>query len=255
MEAEARDLWIAFRQSGDEAARERIIEKNLPLVRHVAGRIRRSMGGQLDLDELVNAGCLGLLNAVQSFDPTRELAFSTYAVPRIRGAIMDDLRRADTSTRSARHRRRQIAAAEKALAAEGNTAPDPRETARQLEIDVDTLWKWKARARQGARLSLDKPLCTESGDGPTMGDLIPGTTAADIEERINIGEEKRFLREKVLLLTERERLVLHLYYYEELKLRQIGEVLGLTESRVSQIRTRSLQTLRGHMGILRAAAG
>jgi len=76
MEAEARDLWIAFRQSGDEAARERIIEKNLPLVRHVAGRIRRSMGGQLDLDELVNAGCLGLLNAVQSFDPTRELAFS-----------------------------------------------------------------------------------------------------------------------------------------------------------------------------------
>lgn len=253
MEPDTRELWIALREGADESARARIVERNLPLVRHVAGRIRRSMGGQLDLDELVNAGCLGLLNAVDSFDPSRHLAFSTYAVPRIHGAIMDDLRKADTSTRSARRRRRQIAAAEKELAAEGNTAPDARETAGKLDINVDTLWKWKARARQGAPLSLDKPVRTDSGDGPTMGELIPGSTAAEIEDRINLEEEKEYLREKVLHLAERERLVLYLYYYEELKLRQIAEVLGLTESRVSQIRTKALQTMRGHMGILREA--
>ena len=144
MDAEARNLWVACR-NGDEAARTRMIESNLPLVRHVAGRIRRSMGGQLNADEVINAGCLGLISAVDSFDPSRELAFSTYAVPRIRGAIMDGLRKADQSTRCGRRRRRQIAAAEKELAAEGNTAPAARDTARRLEIDVDTLWKWKAR--------------------------------------------------------------------------------------------------------------
>jgi RNA polymerase sigma factor for flagellar operon FliA len=251
MEPEARDLWIAFHAGGDGSARARIVESNLPLVRHVASRVWRSMGRHLELDELVNAGCLGLLSAVDSFDPSRQLAFSTYAVPRIRGAILDDLRKGDHSTRSGRHRRRQIAAAEGVLAAAGNTAPGACDTARQLAIDVDTLWKWKARARQGAPLSLDRPVPRESGEGPTMTELIPGSTGADIEHRINLEEEKEYLRDMVSRLAERERLVLFLYYHEELKLRQIAEILGVTESRVSQIRTRALQTLRGLMGILR----
>jgi len=251
MNAEARNLWIAMRKEGDASARARIVERNLPLVRHVASGIRHSMGGNLDVDELVNAGCLGLLRAVDSFDPSRDLAFSTYAVPRIRGSIMDDLRKADTSTRLARRRRRQIAAAERELAADGNTTPDARATAHRLAIDVDTLSRWKTHVRQGRPLSLDKPVRTDSGDGPTMGELIADSSAADIEKRICLEEETAYLRKQLPHLAERERRVLYLYYFEELKLRQIAEVLGVTESRVSQIRSRALATLRGHMGLLR----
>jgi RNA polymerase sigma factor for flagellar operon FliA len=251
MELNPREKWNAWHVDGDETARASIVEHNLPLVRHIASRIRNSMARHLEIDELVNAGCIGLLNAVDSFDPSRELAFSTYAFPRIRGAIMDDLRKADNSTRLARRRRRQIAGAEAQLASSGKRAPDPRATACRLDIQVETLWKWKARVRQSTPLSLDRPIGKDAADGPTMAEHIPGTTGAVVEDRLTLEEEKRILRDCVYRLTERERLVLHLYYFEELKLRQIAEVVGLTESRVSQIRKKALQTLRSHMGVLR----
>jgi RNA polymerase sigma factor for flagellar operon FliA len=251
MDADVRNLWTAFHEEGDETARARIVERNLPLVRHVAGRVRRSMGRHLELDELVNAGCLGLLNAVDNFDPSRRLAFSTYAVPRIRGAILDDLRRSDHSTRAGRRRRRQIADAERAVANGTSAAPGSLATAGQLEIDVDTLWRWKARARQTVPLSLDGPARADLDGGPTMGELIPDSSAPDIEHCINLKEEVRLLRDVVLELPERERLVLFLYYHEELKLRQIAEILRLTESRISQIRSSAIRTLRSRIATLR----
>ena len=251
MEAEATTLWTAFRQDGDEAARSTIIEQNLPLVYHIARQIQKNVGNRVELDELVNAGVIGLMNAVDAFDQQRGLAFSTFAVPRIRGAILDDLRRADDATRSTRRRQRQIAEAEKALSTTMDRRPGDRETAAHMGVEVDTLWRWKAGATDAARVSLDRPLTRMEAEGPTIGDLIPGETGDRIEERITKQEEVGVMREEILRLNERERIVLSLYYFEDLKLREIAEVLGLTESRVSQIRTKALRTLQGRMAHLR----
>ncbi len=254
METEATTLWRAWREDGDETARERIIEEHLRLVYHVARKIVRGVGLHVDLDELVNAGCIGLLNAIDAFDPARGLAFSTFAVPRIRGAIIDDLRRADDATRSTRRRERRIAEAEATMARRLDRAPDHIETARHIGIDAETLWRWKTLAREAARISLDRPAIRSESDGPTVGDVLPGSMGDEVEIRLTREEEMRVMRDEILRLSERERTVLGLYYFEELKLREIAEVLGMTESRVSQIRTGALRTLRDRMAYLREEA-
>lgn len=251
METEATTLWVAYQKDGDESAREQIIEQNLPLVYHIARKIMRNVGHRVDLDELVNAGCIGLMNAVDSFDAERGLAFSTFAVPRIRGAIIDDLRRSDDATRSTRRRQREIAEAEKALSGTLDRTPGDRETAQHIGVDIETLWRWKKDAREAARISLDRPAIRTESDGPTIGDLIAGATGEEVENRITQSEEMEVMRDEILRLNERERIVLSLYYFEDLKLREIAEVLGLTESRVSQIRTKTLRTLRDRMAHLR----
>ena len=251
MESEATTLWKAWRDDSDEEARGRIIEQHLPLVHHVARTIRRRLRGDVSVDELVNAGCVGLLGAVDTYEPERGLAFSTFAVPRIRGAILDELRRTDVAARSVRKRQRMIAIAERELAAEQNGRVDPEETARRMDIDVETLYRWKAAAKQATQISLDAPVQGEEGEGPTIGEVLPGSTGHEIEDQISREQEKLAMRKEFLRLGERERIVLMLYYFDELKLREIAEVLGITESRVSQIRTKALQTLRARMRPLR----
>jgi RNA polymerase sigma factor FliA len=251
MEADATTLWKAFRQEGDEDARASIIERHLPLVHHIARQVQKKVGGYVTIDDLVNAGAIGLLGAVDSFDEKRGLAFSTYAVPRIRGAILDDLRRLDHASRSVRQRQRLIAQAERDLTTGLDRRPEDRETARRMDVDVETLWKWKSDAREANQVSLDRRVEHKDGAGPTIGDLIPGSNGSEIEDRITTHEETRVLEDEIRRLPERERIVLMLYYHDELKLRQIAEVLGLTESRVSQIRTKAIRTLRSRMGRLR----
>ncbi len=254
MEAEATTLWTAFHKDGDDTARTRIIEQNLPLVYHIARRVQKSVGNRVELEELVNAGCVGLMSAVDTFDPERGLAFSTFAVPRIRGAILDDLRRADDASRSTRRRQRMITEAERGLTAGLDRTPEDRETAAHIGVDVETLWRWKAAAREAAHVSLDRPALRNESDGPTIGDLLAGGTGTEVEDGITQQEEISVMREEILRLNERERVVLSLYYFEDLKLREIAEVLGLTESRVSQIRTKALRTLRDRMAHLREDA-
>jgi RNA polymerase sigma factor for flagellar operon FliA len=253
MESDA-TLWQAWRNSQDETARNRIVEQHLPLVHHVARTIRRRLRGDISVDELVNAGCIGLLHAVDSYEPERGTAFSTHAVPRIRGAILDELRRVDTAARTVRKRQRMIAIAERELAAEQDSKPDAQATARKMDIDVETLFRWKAAARRTHHVSLDAPTQGEDGDGPTFGETLEGSHGHEAEERISHEEETLAMRREFLRLGERERVVLMLYYYEELKLREIAEVLGITESRVSQIRTKALSTLKLRMRSLRESA-
>lgn len=251
MDQQATTLWKAWQERGDETARSQIVEQHLPLVHHVANAIKRRLRGATSIDELVNAGCIGLLNAVDSYDPARGHAFSTHAVPRIRGAILDELRRTDVAARSVRKRQRMIAIAERELGAENEGKPDAQQTAERMSIDVETLHRWKAAARQTQQVSLDAPTRSDEGDGPTIAELLPDDTGNEVEERISVEEEKLAMRREFTKLGERERVVLMLYYYEELKLREIAEVLGITESRVSQIRTKALQTLRTRMRALR----
>lgn len=250
---EATMLWEAYQQQGNESARNALLERHLPLVHHVARQIMRTLSVQVDLNDLVSAGSVGLMNAVASFDPSRGLAFSTYAAPRIRGAILDDLRRSDHVPRSIRRKQRQISAAEESLSGSLDRRPTDRETAQQLGVEIDTLWRWKSDTEEAVHVSLDQPMSTSNGRTALPAELLRGASGLEVEDRVNHGEEAVMLRDEILRLKERERIVLTLYYFEELKLHEIARVLGLTESRVSQIRSKALLTLRSRMGHLREA--
>jgi RNA polymerase sigma factor for flagellar operon FliA len=251
MDLEATTLWKTYRDSGDQEARERIVEENLRLVHHVAHRIRKGLRGDVEFDELVDAGCLGLLHAIDSYDPDRGLAFSTFAFPRIRGAILDDLRKADVAGRDTRRRRRMIAEAEREVAAEFEGETGSGRVAEHMNIDVETLHRWKAAAHRTTHISLDKRLSGADGEGPTIGEVVADHDAQNVEDRIGFEQESAVMRREFQCLSERERIVLMLYYHDELKLREIAEVLGITDSRVSQIRTKALQTLRTRLRPLR----
>jgi len=248
---EATTLWHAYQQEGDEAARERLLGQHLPLVHHVARQILRTLSAQVELGDLVSAGTMGLINAIDTFDASRGLAFSTFAAPRIRGAILDDLRRADHVPRSIRRKQRQIAGARERLATRLERRPDDRETADHLGIGLETLWRWQAATEDAVQISIDQPVAHPDGRAAAPAELIEGGSGEQVELRVNTEQEVGVLREEILRLKDRERVVLTLYYFEELKLHEIAQVLGLTESRISQIRTRALQTLRERMGRLR----
>jgi RNA polymerase sigma factor for flagellar operon FliA len=255
MAMEAMTLWNAYQKGGDETARDQLLSKHLPLVHHVARQVLRTLSVQVEIDDLVSAGSMGLINAVESFEPARGLAFSTYAAPRIRGAILDDLRKNDHVPRSIRRKQRQIAAAEQHLAGSLDRKPEDRETARQLGVDIDTLWRWKADTEEAVQVSLDQPINAGNGRTAMPSELLEGGSGVEIEDHVNHLQEVDVLRREILHLKERERIVLSLYYFEDLKLHQIADVLGLTESRVSQIRSKALTTLRGRMSVLRPDAG
>lgn len=250
---EATMLWDAYQKRGDEAAREQLLTRHLPLVHHVARQVLRTLSVKVELDDLISAGSIGLMNAVDSFDPGRGLAFSTFAAPRIRGAILDDLRRNDHVPRSIRRKQRQIATATEALSGRLDRKPDERETAREMGVDIDTYWRWKADTEEAVQVSLDQPISNGGGHTTTPSDLLEGSSGDEIEGVLNHEQEVDVMRREILNLKERERIVLSLYYFEELKLHQIAEVLGLTESRVSQIRSKALATLRSRMAVLREA--
>jgi RNA polymerase sigma factor FliA len=236
----------------DAAGREKLLTEHLGLVHHVARQLARGLAAETDFDELVSAGTMGLINALDSFDVSRGLAFSTFAAPRIRGAILDELRRQDHVPRSLRRKGRDIGAAREDLARTLRRTPEDRELAEHLGIDVATLWRWQSELEGAVHVSLHQPTQADR-QSAILADQLPGESSDVIEDRVNLQQELGHLREAILELKEQERVVLSLYYFEDLKLIQIAEVLGLTESRVSQIRSKALGKLRSHMAPLREA--
>lgn len=238
---------------GEGAAdeRERLLAEHLGLVHHVARQVARGLSTEADFDELVSAGTLGLIAAHEAFEPERGLAFSTFAAPRIRGAILDELRRQDHVPRSVRRKARELAKAREDLGRALGREPSDRELAEHLGVDVQVLWRWEADVEAAATVSLDRRADDEDGDGLSPLDLIPRETAATVEDELTHEREVELLREAILALREQERVVLTLYYFEELKMHEIATVLGLTESRVSQIRSKALSRLREQLGTLR----
>ena len=244
--------WRAF-ASGDLVARDALLIENLSLVHHVARQLERRLSNELDHDELVSAGTLGLMAAMSSFDPNRGLAFSTFAVPRIRGAILDELRRQDHAPRSVRRKTRDIQAARATLAAKLCRMPEDSEVAEALDVDVQTLWRWESDVEGAIRVPIDRPANDRGDMQASPLDLLGTDPDLGIDEQIGREQEVALLREAIMKLKEQERTVLALYYFEELKLHEIAEILDLTESRVSQIRSKALSRLRGTVGVALAS--
>jgi RNA polymerase sigma factor FliA len=202
----------------------------------------------------VSAGTSWLINAVDGFDGDRGVAFSTFAAPRIRGAILDELRRQDHVPRSIRRKIRDISAAREALTNEDGHGPSDQQLADYLQVDIETFWRWQSEIECSFFVPLDKPVDDDDPRSGTPSQSVSGVTAAMIEDDLTHQEEVEVLREAIMDLREQERIVLSLYYFEELKLHEIGAIIELTESRVSQIRSRAVAKLRAKMARLREQA-
>ncbi len=240
----AESLWARYSACRDPEARVQLLDLYLGLVHHAARELVRACGTPLELDELVSAGTVGLVQALEGFEPARGLAFSTYAMPRIRGAILDEIRGQDWAPRSIRERRARLARARGALQQRLGRAPAAAEMAGELGVDLETLWAWERDAHSRIRLELDAAAGHDGEGELRLIETIADAAAPGPDDALLRGETLDGLRAAVAALPSKDRLVLSLYYYENLSLKQIGEVLHVTESRVSQIRTRTLKRLR-----------
>jgi len=247
------NLWGAF-ANGDLTAREKLLTENLSLVHHVARQLSKALAAPADFDELVSCGTIGLMNALEAFEPARGLAFSTFAVPRIRGAILDELRRQDHVPRSIRRKTREIAQARETLTRIFGRPASDGEVAEQLGLDLGTLWRWQADTENAVQISLDQSASDHEGQPFLPPEALSAESDNSIEDEINREQEKEILKQALSRLKEQERIVLTLYYFEELKLHEIAEVLDLTESRVSQIRAKALTRLRTELSHFRTPA-
>jgi RNA polymerase sigma factor for flagellar operon FliA len=245
---DTRALWRSYRTSGDAALRDRLILTYAPLVKFVAGRISSGLPSHVDENDLVSYGLLGLIGAIERFDPSREIKFETFAMARIRGAIIDELRSLDWVPRSVRTRARQIERAIAALEKELMRAPTDEEIAKKLGVSSEELDDSLLEISRSSVAALDE-LWSPSGSGDSIAliDTIEDETGPDPEFSLEQTEVREALAEAISDLPEREKLVVTLYYYEELTLREIGEVLGVTESRVSQLHTKAILRLKAHL--------
>ena len=232
----------------DAAARDAVLRRHLGLVYHVAGQLARARANVVELDDLVSAGTLGLIDALENFDASRGLAFSTFAAPRIRGAMLDELRRLDRVPRSVRRKNRQIEGATMALSGVLGREPGHAELAHGLGIDLATLWRWQAEREASHVVPIDR---ANKAEGTAPGEWLAGSNGVEVDESITLAQEAEYLRDALLEIPEQERTVLSLYYFEELKLNDIARILSVSESRVSQIRSKAIARLRRKLSRLR----
>ena len=243
-------LWRAM-AAGDPMAREQLLREHLGLVHHVARQMSKTLAVKADFDELVSSGSIGLMSALEAFDVERGLAFSTFAAPRIRGAILDELRRQDHVPRSIRRKTREISQARETLGRVLGRVPSDREVADHLGVDLPTLWKWRSDVEGAHHVPLDRSPSETETMAPTPIEILADEGNDSVDDILTREMEVTHLRDAILRLKEQERTVLSLYYFEEMKLHEIAEILQLTESRVSQIRSKALQKLRAELRPLR----
>jgi RNA polymerase sigma factor FliA len=242
-------LWQQYRKTGDRALRDRLILTYAPLVKFVAGRLGSGLPAHVDEGDLVSYGLLGLIGAIERFDPDREVKFETYAIARIRGAIIDELRALDWVPRSVRARAREIERAIAELEKRLHRAPTDEEISARLGLTQDELDSSLTEISRSSIAALDELWTVSSGgDRVALIDTIEDTEGPEPQSALAETEMKEALGEAISRLPEREKVVVTLYYYEELTLREIGEVLGVTESRVSQLHTKAILRLKARLG-------
>jgi RNA polymerase sigma factor for flagellar operon FliA len=238
-------LWERFKATGDERAREGLIIHFAPLVKFVAGRVGVGLPRNVDQADLVSYGIFGLIDAIDKFEPDRGFKFETYAINRIKGAILDELRALDWVPRSVRARAREIERSMAELEHRLQRTPSDEELARHMSMTIDDLRDALAEISNLGIVALDELLSPDSST--SVGDHIGDATGVSPEQVFQKEETRRILADAINRLPDRERLVLTLYYYEGLTLAEIGDVLGVTESRVCQIHAKSVMSLRNRM--------
>ena len=243
------ELWSDYKAHGSPDSRERLILHYSPLVKFVAGRVAAGLPQNIEQSDLVSYGIFGLIDAIDKFDPGRGFKFETYAIARIKGAIIDELRSIDWVPRSVRAKARAVERAYSKLENELRRTPEDREIAAELGMSETELDHVLSQVSFTGLVALDELLSASGGERSsttTVMDTI-ADRAHDPVEAFEVDEMKHLLADAINRMPDRERLVLTLYYYEGMTLAEIGAVLGVTESRVCQIHTKAILQLRGRL--------
>ncbi len=253
---DAEGLWRRYKREPDKELRDRLILTYAPLVKYVAGRLGAGLPAHVDESDLVSYGLLGLIDAIERYDTDRDVKFETYAISRIRGAIIDELRSMDWVPRSIRSRARDIEKAITQLEAQLLRAPTDEEIAAKLGVSEDELDEALLEISRSSIAALDELWSNPTGSGDTVAlvDTLEDPHAVRPGGELEATEVRELIGEAIAALPEREKLVITLYYYEELTLREIGEVLGVTESRVSQLHTKAILRLKARLASAHARA-
>ena len=240
---ELKDLWKRYKNSGDERARERLVVAYSPLVKYVAGRMGTNLPGHVDEADLISYGLTGLISAIERFDLAREIKFETYAITRIRGAIIDELRTLDWVPRSVHDKAKKVEHAMQALAQKNGSLPTDIEMARELKLTLDEYEELLEVVRPASYICLDS---VPGNDGDTGGshDFIADESQAEPWEGTARREMSSLIEERLRQLPEMQRKVLALYYFEDLRLREIAEAFGVTESRICQIHSQAILAIK-----------
>ncbi len=240
-------VWAAYKARGRRQLRDQLIVHYSPLVKYVAGRVSVGLPPSIEQADLVSYGIFGLIDAIEKYDAERGVKFETYAVTRIKGAIIDELRSFDWVPRTIRAKARTIEAAMAKLEGTLQRTPSDAELALEVAVSEPELHRVLAEVSFVGLAALDEVIGStegEAAEGTTLGDTVPDRAAGPIVT-VEVEEMKRVLAGAISRLGEREKMVLTLYYYEGLTLAEIGRVLGVSESRACQIHTKAVLQLRG----------
>lgn len=238
---------MRYTKAPSRELRDQLIVHYSPLVKYVASRVAAGLPQNVEQADLVSYGIFGLIDAIDKFDPERGYKFETYAISRIKGAMLDELRSMDWVPRSVRTKAKRIEQANAKLEAKLGRAATDEELADALDISTEELDTMFTKISFVGVVALDEMLSGgERGDSMTLGDTIPDKGAGPVGS-FEVEEMRQLLAESINSMTEREKIVLTLYYYEGLTLAEIGQVLGVTESRVCQIHTKSVLRLRSRL--------
>ena len=229
------------------AIESELVEKYLPLVRAVVSRVAMTLPPHVDGEDLYSAGLTGLLNAVRQYNPNAGTSFETYARVRIRGAVLDELRRMDWVPRSVHTKTRKVQAAMQEIEREKGRVPTDEEIARSLDISVSEYHRWLEDIRPATFICLDAAFNSEQEDSISQYEMLPDQRQEDPMDGTFRREVSALIAERLKQLPEMQRKVLALYYFEDMRLREIAEVFGLTESRICQIHAQAILAIKSYL--------
>ena len=243
-ENSANSLWESFSETRNDKIREKLLFQYLPLVKQIAGGIIGKLPASVSIDELIDAGVIGLLESIDRYDIQASVKFETYAFTRVRGAMMDELRKMDWAPRSLREKTKRLDEAHRVLASKFGRQPSNEEIADHLKISLDKFHQISKEVGAVNPISLDKEIFSGTGESTNLYDIVEEKDVITPLKSMEDKELKSLMVKEIEKLPRNEKLVIALYYYEELTLREIGDILNLSESRVSQIHSKVVKKLK-----------
>lgn len=241
-------LWKRYAKAGKGSSSEgELVERYLPLVKTVVGRVAMTLPSHIDTQDLHSAGLVGLLDALRRFDPKSGASFESYARLRIRGAVLDELRRMDWVPRSVREKARRVQEAMQTLEQKQGKLPSDTEMARSLNLSVDEYLELLDEIKPATFICLDSSRDTEVADGASQYESVADDRQNDPSQGASEREMARLVVERLEMLPDMQRKVLALYYFEDLRLREIAEVFGVTESRICQIHAQAILSIKSYL--------
>jgi len=239
-----KELWVRYKEGGDESARNELVVNHLRVVKYVAGRMAIHIPSNIEMNDLMGWGALGLMDAVEKFDHTQDVKFATYATIRIRGSIIDQIRTLDWAPRSLRAMARKVGTARERLRQQKGGEPSSEEIGDELETSAEEVEQCIAQVQTAQVLSLDDYLPGETGEESRKVDVTPDLSAKTPVSLAEATERRERIALAILELPDQQQKVLNLYYHEELTLKEIGAVLGVSESRICQVHSAAVKQLK-----------